>query len=152
MAIKVNTKPFGEIEIDEMQIVDFPEGILGFDFVKKFIILDADDDSPFKWMQAYDEKDLAFVIIMPISFMPTYELTISQSDYEAVKAEPGDELLVFAIVTIPDNPSLMTANLQGPIIINPVSRLGRQAISLSDRYTVRHNILEEIKKHTGAGG
>lgn len=152
MAIKVNTKPFGEIEIDEMQIVDFPEGILGFDFVKKFIILDADDDSPFKWMQAFDEKDLAFVIIMPISFMPTYELSISQGDYEAVKAEPGDELLVFAIVTIPDNPSLMTANLQGPIIINPVSRLGRQAISLSDRYTVRHNILEEIKKHTGAGG
>ncbi len=152
MAIKVNTKPFGEIEIDEMQIIDFPEGILGFDFVKKFIILDADDDSPFKWMQAYDEKDLAFVIIMPISFMPTYELTISPGDYEAVKAEPGDELLVFAIVTIPDNPSLMTANLQGPIIINPASRLGRQAISLSDRYTVRHNILEEMKKHTGAGG
>lgn len=152
MAIKVNTKPFGEIEVDEMQIVDFPEGILGFDFIKKFVILDADEDSPFKWMQAFDEKDLAFVIIMPISFMPSYELTVSQSDYETVKAEPGDELLVFAIVTIPDNPSLMTANLQGPIIINPVTRLGKQAISLSERYTVRHNILEEIKKHTGAGG
>lgn len=152
MAIKVNTKPFGEIEVDDMQIVDFPEGILGFDFIKKFVILDADEDSPFKWMQAFDEKDLAFVIIMPVSFMPDYELTISQSDYETVKAEPGDELLVFAIVTIPDNPSHMTANLQGPIIINPVTRLGKQAISLSDRYTVRHNILEEIKKHTGAGG
>ena len=148
----MNTKPFGEIEVDEMQIVDFPEGILGFDFIKKFVILDADEDSPFKWMQAFDEKDLAFVIIMPISFMPSYELTVSQSDYETVKAEPGDELLVFAIVTIPDNPSLMTANLQGPIIINPVTRLGKQAISLSERYTVRHNILEEIKKHTGAGG
>jgi len=152
LAIKVNTKPFGEIEVNEMQIVDFPEGILGFDFIKKFVILDADEDSPFKWMQAFDEKDLAFVIIMPVSFMPSYELNISQSDYETVKAEPGDELLVFAIVTIPDNPSLMTANLQGPIIINPVTRLGKQAISLSDRYTVRHNILEEIKKHTGAGG
>lgn len=152
MAIKVNTKPFGEIEIDELQIIDFPEGILGFDFVKKFIILDADADSPFKWMQAFDEKDLAFVIIMPESFMPSYDLVIPEIDYESVKAESAKDLLVFAIVTIPDNPSNMTANLQGPVIINPASRLGKQSISISDRYTVRHNILEEIKKHTGAGG
>lgn len=53
---------------------------------------------------------------------------------------------MFAIVTIPTNPSDMTANLQGPIIVNPDKRLGRQAISLSDRYSVRHKILEEMKK------
>ncbi len=152
MSIKVNTKPFGEIEVDERQVIDFPEGILGFDFIKKFIILDADSDSPFKWLQAYEEKDLAFVLIMPESFLPSYELVIPQTDYEAVSAKSSDDLLVFAIVTIPENPSNMTANLQGPIIINPEKRLGKQAISLSDRYTVRHNIMEEIKKHTGAGG
>jgi flagellar assembly factor FliW len=152
LSIKVNTKPFGEIEVDERQVIDFPEGILGFDFIKKFIILDADSDSPFKWLQAYEEKDLAFVLIMPESFLPSYELVIPQTDYEAVSAKSSDDLLVFAIVTIPENPSNMTANLQGPIIINPEKRLGKQAISLSDRYTVRHNIMEEIKKHTGAGG
>ena len=152
MSIKVNTKPFGEIEVDERQVIDFPEGILGFDFIKKFIVLDADNESPFKWLQAYDEKDLAFVIIMPESFLPSYELVIPQIDYEAVNAKTVDDLLVFAIVTIPENPSNMTANLQGPIIINPETRVGKQAISLSDRYTVRHNIMEEIKKHTGAGG
>ena len=152
MSIKVNTKPFGEIEVDERQVIDFPEGILGFDFIKKFIVLDADNESPFKWLQAYDEKDLAFVIIMPESFLPSYELVIPQIDYEAVSAKTADDLLVFAIVTIPENPSNMTANLQGPVIINPEKRVGKQAISLSDRYTVRHNIMEEIKKHTGAGG
>jgi flagellar assembly factor FliW len=152
LSIKVNTKPFGEIEVDERQVIDFPEGILGFDFIKKFIVLDADNESPFKWLQAYDEKDLAFVIIMPESFLPSYELVIPQIDYEAVNAKTVDDLLVFAIVTIPENPSNMTANLQGPIIINPETRVGKQAISLSDRYTVRHNIMEEIKKHTGAGG
>jgi flagellar assembly factor FliW len=152
LSIKINTKPFGEIEVDERQIIDFPEGILGFDFIKKFIILDADSDSPFKWLQAYDEKDLAFVLIMPESFLPSYELVIPLTDYEAVNAKSADDLLIFAIVTIPDNPTNMTANLQGPIIINPEKKLGKQAISLSDRYTVRHNIMEEIKKNTGAGG
>lgn len=153
MSIKVNTKPFGEIEINELQIIDFPEGILGFDFIKKFIILDAEDEgSPFKWMQAFEEKDLAFVIIRPLDFMEEYELVISQNDLDTLKSDNIDELLTFAIVTIPENPRNMTANLQGPVIINPVKRLGKQAISLSDRYTVRHNILDEMKKENKAGG
>ena len=153
MSIKIHTKPFGEIEVSELQVIDFPDGILGFDFIKKFVILDAEDEgSPFKWMQAYDEKDLAFVIIRPVDFMESYELSISQNDFEAVKAESAEELIVFAIVTIPENPKDMTANLQGPIIINPATKLGKQAISMSDRYKVRHRILDEMKRHTGAGG
>lgn len=153
MSIKIHTKPFGEIEVSELQVIDFPEGILGFDFIKKFVILDAEDEgSPFKWMQAFDEKDLAFVIIRPVDFLESYELAISQNDFEAVKADSADELIVFAIVTIPENPKDMTANLQGPIIINPVTKLGKQAISMSDRYKVRHRILDEMKRHTGAGG
>ena len=153
MKIKVDTKPFGEVEVDEAQVIDFPEGILGFDFIKQFVILDSGDDgSPFKWMQAFNEKSLAFVIIRPVDFMVSYDLIISQSDYETIKAEKNDEILVLAIVTIPENPSDMTANLQGPVIINPVKRLGKQAISLSDRYTVRHRILDEINKKMKAGG
>ena len=153
MGIKIQTKPFGEIEVNELQVIDFPEGILGFDFIKKFVILDTEDEgSPFKWMQAFDEKDLAFVIIRPVDFMEKYDLLISQSDLETVKAESVDELLVFAIVTIPENPEKMTANLQGPIIINVEKKLGRQAISMSERYGVRHNILDEIRRQSKARG
>ncbi len=147
MAVKVKTKSFGEIEIDEKIIFDFPDGILGFDYIKKFVLLDSDgDNSPFKWLQAYDEVNLAFVIIMPIDFLDEYDLVISQNDLEAVGADDPNDLMVFAIVTIPADTSKMTANLQGPLILNPKKRLGRQAISLSDKYGVRHNILEELNK------
>jgi flagellar assembly factor FliW len=146
LGIIIHTKPFGEIEVDKKQIIDFPDGILGFDFIKKFVILDSDENSPFKWMQAYSEPDLAFIIIQPVYFKPDYELNISQSDIEAVEAENPSLLLVFTIVTIPANPSDMTANLQGPIIINTKKKLGRQVISLSDKYSVKHRIIDEMKK------
>ncbi|MFC1670955.1 flagellar assembly protein FliW, partial [Spirochaetota bacterium] len=48
------------------------------------------------------------------------------------------------IVTIPENPKEMTANLQGPIIVNPHKRIGKQAISANEKYGVRHGILEEM--------
>ena len=146
MGIFIDTKPFGKIEIDEKQIIDFPDGILGFEFEKKFVILDSNDHSPFKWMQAYSEPSLAFVIIRPIDFLIKYELSISQSDMESVNAAKPDDLLVFAIVTIPADPSQMTANLQGPVIINPNDKIGRQVISQSDKYRVKHVILEEMKQ------
>ena len=145
MKMQINTKPFGEIEVDNKQIIDFPEGILGFDFINKFIILDSDKNSPFKWMQAYSEPDLAFIIIRPADFMTGYELQISQCDLDEIDVNNYDELLIFAIVTIPSNPSEMTANLQGPIIINPKKGIGRQVISLSDKYLVKHKILDELR-------
>jgi len=145
LKMQINTKPFGEIEVDNKQIIDFPEGILGFDFINKFIILDSDKNSPFKWMQAYSEPDLAFIIIRPADFMTGYELQISQCDLDEIDVNNYDELLIFAIVTIPSNPSEMTANLQGPIIINPKKGIGRQVISLSDKYLVKHKILDELR-------
>lgn len=147
MGITIVTRPFGEIEIMERQLIDFPDGILGFDYVKQFALLDTqNDNSPLKWLQAIGEPELAFVIIRPSDFMGSYKLLVSSTDLDAVGTKNPEELLVFAIVTIPENPAEMTANLQGPIIINPATRLGRQAISLSDTYRVRHSILEEMKK------
>ncbi len=152
MGAKIKTRPFGEIEIDEQQIIYFPDGILGFDDVKKFVLLDTQDDkSPLKWLQSYEFPELAFVIIRPVDFIKEYDLVVSMNDIEAIEADEPEKLLVFAIVTIPKNPADMTANLQGPIIINPVTRMGRQAISLSDKYRVRHRILDEIQK-SAAGG
>ena len=73
MTVKVKTKPLGEVEVEEKQIVDFPDGIFGFDYIKKFVILDSLEKSPFKWMQALSEPELAFVIIRPIDFLMEYE-------------------------------------------------------------------------------
>ena len=153
MGILIKTRPFGEIEVDERQIIDFPEGILGFDYIKKFVLLDSEDEnSPLKWLQAFDEPTLAFIVIRPDDFMNEYELAVSQNDIEAVKVTGPEKIIVFAIVTIPQNPADMTANLQGPLIINPEKRIGRQAIMLTDKYSVRHKILDEIQKRSGAEG
>lgn len=153
MKQKLNTKPFGVVEIDERQIISFPDGILGFEDIRHFALLDSNEDnSPFKWLQACEETSLAFVVITPESFMTGYEPDISQSDLAAVDCVRAEDLLVLCIVTIPEDPAKMTANLQGPVIINREKRIGRQAISMSEKYSVRHFILEEAKKAAGIGG
>lgn len=147
MKRKIRTKPFGETEIDERQIISFPDGIPGFDCIKSFVLLDG--EPPFKWLQACEEESIAFILLPPESFLRSYEPRLSAGDLAAVGCESEEELLIFLIVTIPDNPAEMTANLQGPVIINPAVRTGRQAISANESYFVRHLILEEVKASEG---
>lgn len=152
MSLRLKTRPFGEIDVDERQIYEFPEGIPGFDDIHRYALLDSKDANvPFKWLQAVGEPELAFVVIRIVDFMPSYDLVVSTADLEALGTPDAAALVVFAIVTIPEKAAEMTANLQGPIIINTERRQGRQAISLSDRYTVRHRILDEIQKAGGRG-
>ena len=56
-----------------------------------------------------------------------------------------EETLIYSIVTLSDDPTQVTANLSGPILINTTNRKARQLALLDDRYTTKHNILEAQK-------
>ena len=139
----VNTKPFGAIEVDERQQVSFPQGLLGFENLKSFVLLDA-AQPPFYWLQSLNDPEVAFVLIDPVIFKPDYTPDVPAEELEEIGINGGENQLVFAIVTIPEQQERMTANLQGPVIINKQSKIGRQVISRSQRWKVRHYILEEL--------
>jgi flagellar assembly factor FliW len=143
---QITTRPFGAIEINDDEILDFPDGLFGFDELKKFIILE-EKDSPMVWLQSCDETDLAFVLLKVENFMPVYNPLMSQSDKSALKANDEKDLDIYAILTIPqDDPSKMTANLMGPVVINPKEKLGRQVISQNENYKTKHSVLDELKR------
>lgn len=142
---RIKTRHFGEIEVEEKQKIVFPEGILGFEQYKEYYLI-LKPDSPFLWLQCATNESLAFVLINPHLFMPDYTLTISHRDWDVIGCGPEDEHIVLAIVTIPSNPEEMTANLQGPVVINPKNRTAVQAISLDDRHSIKHPILPALRK------
>jgi flagellar assembly factor FliW len=141
--IRVDTKAYGAIEVDERQKILFPYGILGFESLKEYVLLDA-AQPPFYWLQSLEVLEIAFVLINPRIFNPDYRLEVSPEELAEIGIHSPEEALDFAIVTIPEDPREMTANLQGPIVINRVSRTGRQSISTNPRRELRHPILKEL--------
>lgn len=144
--MKISTSRFGKIEICKDEIITFEEGLLGFGDYHQYIILNADDGSPFRWLQCTDDGNLAFVIIEPLSFMFEYDIEISDSDARFISLERAEDAVLYVIVSIPANPSDMTANLQGPLVINAAIRKGRQVISNNSRHLVKVRILDEMEK------
>jgi flagellar assembly factor FliW len=143
----INTRPYGEIEISDRQVIRFPVGIFGFEHLHDYALLDA-GQPPFYWLQSLEDAAIAFVMINPYVLRPDYVLDVPDDDLDAIEYENEEDILVFAIVTIPEDETKMSANLQGPIIINRVRQLGRQAISLNQSWRTKHYIIEEL---AGAG-
>ncbi|MDC7234064.1 MAG: flagellar assembly protein FliW [Spirochaetales bacterium] len=143
--MKILTKAYGEVEIDERQIIHFPNGLFGFETLHEFALLDA-TQQPFYWLQSLDVDEVAFVLIKPTIFRPDYNPAVMNSDLEALGLKDCSEenALVFTIVTFLDDNQSMTANLQGPVIVNRGERQGRQCISTDSRWQTRHNIAEEM--------
>jgi flagellar assembly factor FliW len=142
--MKIKTKPYGEIEVDEKQKIHFPEGIIGFGGLCNYYLLDS-REGPFYWLQSEEEPELAFLLVDPRVFRHDYKLMVRESDLRDLNIKDKQDLLDFTIVTVPEDHSKISANLMGPILINRKTKLAKQVISENEEYTVKHYILEEMK-------
>lgn len=128
--------------IDERKIIHFPLGLLGFPETKDYIIFDHDRDVPFKWLQAIDEPDLAFVIMDPFLLQPDYQAEIQDADLQELRVNDLADIVLFVILTIPQgDPSRMTANLRGPVMVNEKNGWAKQLVLTNSAYHTRHALL-----------
>ncbi len=144
--MEVATKAYGRIDVDERQQLRFPVGLYGFEEHRDWVLLDA-QQPPFYWLQSLDDVQIAFVLINPYLFRPDYVLNVPDEDLAEINDPDQNDVLVFAIVTIPEDYAEITANLQGPLIINRKARIGKQSISLDQRWETKHPIVREMARN-----
>jgi len=142
--MKVDTKAYGQTEVDDKQKVSIPQGLFGFEEYTDYVLLDS-EHPPFLWLQSVDEKEIAFVLINPFLFRKDYEANITNEELAEIGIKSSENALIFVIVTIPQDGGPMTANLQGPLVINKENMTGMQAILSDPKWKTRHDIMAELK-------
>jgi flagellar assembly factor FliW len=150
--VKVASKAYGLIEVDERQKITFPQGLFGFESFQEYVLLDA-KTQPYYYLQSVDVEGVAFILINPFLFRPDYELNINNDELKDIEISAPENALIFSIVTIPQE-GPMTANLQGPLIINRDTRCGKQAILTDPRWKTKHDVMAEfsVVKQSGTAG
>jgi len=130
------------MEFSEESVVRVLGGLIGLGGLENYVIIRYQADSPFYWLQCVDDPDLALVMVNPLVFKPDYAPPIPLAVAEEMEALEAGDLSLFVIVTIPaGNPRRLTANLLGPVVVNPGRRLARQMV-LDDRlYSHRYPVL-----------
>ena len=150
--MKITTRVFGEIEIDDNKIIHFPSGIIGFPEMTDFALVFDEEkgkDTPIRWLQSLQEAEFAMPVMDPLLVAKDYNPEV-EDDYLIPLGEMNTEdTLVLVTVTVPKELTKMSVNLQAPIVINADSKKGIQIIVNSDKYPVKYyiyDILQEMKK------
>lgn len=137
--MEVRTTRFGVIEIAEDRVITFPKGLLGFPQRTRYCLLEPGDDACFFWLQSLDEPSLAFVVTDPGLFIAEYSVPIRPEQMSDLSLERLDDAQVFVIVNKVDQQ--LTGNLQGPLVINTLTRVGEQMVLAEKRWTTRHPLV-----------
>lgn len=137
--MKFETVKFGEIDINENRIFDFELPIIGFDMLKKFVILEPSKETLFKWLQSLEDPALAFPIISVSSLNIDYSIDLPDSVVEALLITNVESLLVMNITSIPqDDPKGTTINLLAPLIFNVETQKAGQIVLSGSGYDISY--------------
>ncbi|MEZ5359434.1 MAG: flagellar assembly protein FliW [Candidatus Zixiibacteriota bacterium] len=138
--MKVITAKFGELEVSEDVIIHMTKPVLGFEELTKYVIIETDDFDPFKWFQSIEDPNVSFVIVNPLLFFPDYTIEVNPKEIEEMRVDDVEDISTYAIVTLPADYTKMTANLQGPLLVNTATRLAKQLVLVNSRYKIKHRI------------
>lgn len=140
----IQTVKFGEIEVDESRIFDFVLPIIGFNDLTKYIILDTNKDTLFKWLQSVEDPSLAFPIISVAALDYDYSIDLSDSVINSLDIKNAESLLVMNITSIPqDNPRGTTINLLAPLIFNLDNQKAGQIVLSGSGYDISYPMFKK---------
>jgi len=137
----VKTANLGELEVPEENVIRFREGIPGFESAREFAMVELENIKPFQYLQSLGAPPIALLVVNPFLFAAAYKFDLSPLQMEELEAERPEDVIVFAVATIPENPAEATINLMAPVLINPKQRIGKQVVLLEGDYPMRHPLM-----------
>jgi|GEM_PF-63737 len=145
--VKIKTTRFGELEVNPSDIVTFSEGLLGFESLKKYFVVDPGDSTLILWLQSTEDEKVAFPIIEPKIFKPDYIAKLLPADLNGLELESLQAARLYSILTIPATVTEMSANLKAPVVINSTKKVGKQIVLQDSKLSVKHEMYKELKTY-----
>lgn len=150
--MKICSRVFGEIDIDESKIIHFPSGIIGFSELNDFALLydeEKGSNAPIRWLQSIQDAEFALPVMDPLIVSKDYNPEVESDLLLPLGEMKEEDTLVLVTITIPKDLTKMSINLQAPIVVNTETRKAAQIIVNADKYPVKfyiYDILKELKK------
>ena len=132
----------GKIEYEENEILTFEKGIPGFQNLKKFVIKEVSNESPFNIMQSVEDKDIGFILISPFLVNDKYEIKLKDETIRFLEIQDSKDVLLYTIVNLKEKIEDITTNLKAPLVINLKNRKCEQYILDTEKYKIREKVFK----------
>lgn len=129
--MRIDTTRFGGVDLDPEDILLFPQGMMGFEELRHWVILTDDYNPALGWLQSVTRADVALPVISPRRFASGYKVQLKQG--QLAPLELADDHQAFVLAVVNREEGQITANLRAPVIINLDRRLGRQVVTTDEQ-------------------
>lgn len=136
--MNVISNQLGQLSFEEDQVIRFENGLLGFEQLTRFLLMDFKEMSPFQWLISIEEPMIAFALLDPSYVVPSYTIKMSKESTDEQLLIHPENNKVYSIVNFADR--IPTINLRGPIVINERERYGVQLVLNDEKYSFKHRI------------
>ena len=138
--MQYQTRDFGDITVEEEEVLTFVQPIFGFEGYTRFVLLQVPSwGEKLAWLQSLEEPTLCFVLMDPTPLASFYRPEISPATEELL----GEgEYVAWVICTLGATGKSSTVNLKSPIVINTETREVVQVI-LEQPYPLRYTLGRE---------
>lgn len=135
--MKTLQSPFGEVHYDPERVVRFPEGWIGFESLRDFVVVpNKQPDSPLFCLLSIDRPHILFTLINPNLFFPDYEVEPDASVYERLGIKAESSKFIMTTVTSHEDGTL-TVNLLAPVVYTPETDRAVQIVLDGSGYSAR---------------
>jgi len=151
----IKTKHFGEIDLDENKIIQFENGIFGFENYKNYTLLfdnEGGEGQDISWFQSLEEPDLAIPVISPFLVKADYNPEVEDELLKSLGQLSEENIVVLVSITVPADIQNISINLKAPFIINSDTRKGSQIIVENPEYEIKYRFYEKLKALKTAKG
>lgn len=134
------TSLLGKVEVDESRVIEFPQGLPGFEQCTRFKLFhDATQAAPqVFWMQSLDDADLLFSVTDSTTLGLRYEIDLSDEEVALLKLANPQDVSVLVMVYKEPQPdsqghpllSPIKTNIRNPLVINHKTLFGIQKSGL----------------------
>lgn len=139
----VNTRDFGEQEIAEDNILNFPNGIYAFEDQHRFVMFSPLGNDVFPaWLQSLDNESLCFIVFDPEQLVKDYSVTADAESAAAIEKESGTSVRYLSLAVVPEEYKNTTIYLISPIMINADKMLAAQVIAAED-YPIKFPVFKK---------
>ncbi len=118
---------FGEIEYDPDNTLQFPEGLIGFEDLRNFIVMPNEKEGPLFWIQSVDDPQVAFILTDPTDFYYDYRVVPDEREREKLGIDETEDCLIVSVVSVSSERKI-TLNLAAPILFAPETNRALQVI------------------------
>ncbi len=118
---------FGEIEYDPDNTLMFPEGLIGFEDLRKFVVMPNEKEGPLFWIQSVDDPQAAFILTDPTSFYYDYKVVPDGRERQKLGIDEDGDYHIISVVSVSEERNI-TLNLAAPILFAPQTNRALQVI------------------------